>query len=301
MKPAEIPLIKSSEINNFYLGDSQQRPFRAGYNARFHITRLEDVRTLVKFPTVPHRKTVHDFVFLSKGKDIRTKGLDTYTCEQNSFFFLSAYQIGSDTFLSADAEGFYCRFDNAIFSDSLVQPNLSDQFSFLQFDAKPLAYVNTQSVEWINFLLNRLLTIYVENPEPRFHLLTAYLLSLFTEIKENLIIENGSSQTAASKLTREYKNALAKHIYKKQTVHDYSKLLNVSSNHLNKCVKATLGETAHDLLSESLLLEAKVLLKQTNLSISEIAFKVCNQDPSDFTRFFKSKTNLTPKEYRTMD
>ena len=74
----------------------------------------------------------------------------------------------------------------------------------------------------------------------------------------------------------------------------------VTPNHLNKCVKTVTGQSAHDLLSEMILLEAKVMLKQTNLSISEIAFQVGRNEISDFVRFFKSKTGISPGEYRKM-
>ena len=72
----------------------------------------------------------------------------------------------------------------------------------------------------------------------------------------------------------------------------------ITADHLNKCVKTTLGKTAQELMADMIILEAKVLLKQTPLSVSEIAFKFSETNPSDFTRFFKAKTGMTPKEYR---
>jgi AraC-like DNA-binding protein len=74
--------------------------------------------------------------------------------------------------------------------------------------------------------------------------------------------------------------------------------LNVTPNHLNKCVKTTTDKTAQDLLNEMLILEAKSLLKYSNLQIAEIAVKLCNQTPSNFARFFKSQTGISPKEYQ---
>jgi AraC family transcriptional regulator, transcriptional activator of pobA len=70
--------------------------------------------------------------------------------------------------------------------------------------------------------------------------------------------------------------------------------------HLNKCVKSTLGKSAHDLLSDMLILEAKVLLKQTNLTILEIAYKIGRNEISDFTRFFKAQTGMKPSDYRNL-
>jgi AraC family transcriptional regulator, transcriptional activator of pobA len=81
-------------------------------------------------------------------------------------------------------------------------------------------------------------------------------------------------------------------------VSEYAEFLTVSLGYLNKCVKATTGRTPHDLLDDVVLLEAKVLLKQTDLHINEIAYKIDKQDPSDFGRFFKNKTGMTPKEYK---
>lgn len=71
----------------------------------------------------------------------------------------------------------------------------------------------------------------------------------------------------------------------------------MTPNHLNKCVKATTGKSAHELLDDMLLLEAKVMLKQTGLSIAEVAFRIGKTELSDFGRFFKQKTDL-PREYR---
>jgi AraC-like DNA-binding protein len=50
-----------------------------------------------------------------------------------------------------------------------------------------------------------------------------------------------------------------------------------------------------------LILEAKSLLKYSNLQIAEIAVKLCNQTPSNFARFFKSQTGVSPKQYLQMD
>jgi AraC family transcriptional regulator, transcriptional activator of pobA len=78
---------------------------------------------------------------------------------------------------------------------------------------------------------------------------------------------------------------------------DYADLLNVTPNYLNKCVKTAIDKTAQDLLKEMLILEAKTLIKYSQLNVSEIAIKLCDQTPSNFARFFKKQTGLSPKEY----
>lgn len=80
----------------------------------------------------------------------------------------------------------------------------------------------------------------------------------------------------------------------------YADLLAVTADYLNKCVKAATGKSAHDLLGDMILMEAKALLRQTSLSVSEIAFEIGKEDLSDFTRFFKNKTGLKPSDYRQL-
>jgi AraC-like DNA-binding protein len=63
-------------------------------------------------------------------------------------------------------------------------------------------------------------------------------------------------------------------------------------------VSSTLGQKAHDLIADRLLLEAKKLLRYTDLSIAEVADYLGFEEPTHFGRFFKRKFALTPLEYR---
>jgi hypothetical protein len=101
-----------------------------------------------------------------------------------------------------------------------------------------------------------LLSEYKKDKNCRYDILRAYLITLFTELKPFIETSISSSSNAASLITEQFKKALSQHIYQKQKITDYAELLSVSPNHLNKCVKKTMGKSAHDLLNEMLLLEA---------------------------------------------
>jgi AraC family transcriptional regulator, transcriptional activator of pobA len=269
-------------------------------HSQFHINKLEDVVSHLKFPIPPHRQTVADFIFLTKGKSVRGKGLDKYEFGPNTFFFLPAYQISTHDSMSPDAEGYYCHFDIDIFSRKSINPDFIAALSFLQFNGNPLATVDDNTKTHIINLLGRIEAEYNKEEKSNIDILAVNLLAIFTEVnpfhKAERITEN-----AAARITQQYKSELSRHIYKRKSVAEYADLLSVSPNHLNKSVKAVTGKSAQDLLSEMTLLEAKVLLKQTSLAVNEIAWKTGKEDPSDFIRFFKSKTGYTPTEYRRMD
>ncbi len=199
-----------------------------------------------------------------------------------------------------DVEGFYCHFNLEILAQKSSSHELFAEFPFLQFNAFPLVIINDESRKNVMFLLERLLVEYLEKKECRIDIIRSYLLTLFTELKPFVEASKPKSVNAASHITEEFKKALTKHIADKFKISDYAELLNISPNHLNKCIKQTTGKSAHDLLNEMLLLEAKVLLKQTNLNVTEIAYRIGKNEISDFARFFKAQTGMRPSEYRLM-
>jgi AraC family transcriptional regulator, transcriptional activator of pobA len=270
----------------------------------FHINRIEDYIRLVKFPMksdlIPRRITLFNFFFMTNGRSIRSKGLNKYEFGANTFFFIPAYEITTHEVISSDAEGFYCHFSlDLLTSDYRLKDLLSD-FPFLNFNCYPLVSVDEAAKEALLPLLLRLEKEYKKGENCRYEVLRVYLITLFTELNQFVAPPQYKASNAASILTEQYKNALSQHIYQKQKITDYAEILNVTPNHLNKCVKSALGKSAHDLLSEMLILEAKVLLKQTNMTISEIAYKIGRNEISDFARFFKAQTGMKPTDYRNV-
>ncbi|CAL2101626.1 HTH araC/xylS-type domain-containing protein [Tenacibaculum sp. 190130A14a] len=73
--------------------------------------------------------------------------------------------------------------------------------------------------------------------------------------------------------------------------------LNVSHRYMSDTIKAETGKTAIDQINLFLVEEAKGLLLNPNLSISETAYKLGFEYPAYFTRVFKKKVGMSPKEY----
>ena len=298
MKTTQIPLLNPAEFDDYVFDTlvwkNTQRPF---FN-QFHVIHLEDYKKHLIIPQPPHRRSVTFFVFLTKGILERRKALTKYQIKAGSFFFLPAFQITSLDTLSDDAEGFYCHFSAEIFSNSPYKTEFLQPFSFLQLTGYPIVEVgNDQSAPFLQ-LFNRLLQINKTLTSDQFGLLASYLNTIFWEANQFVLPNEKPIGNAAARMTERFKAALSQHIYEKHTVSEFAELLSVSPNHLHKCVKAVTGKSAHDLLDEMRVLEAKVLLKQSGLSIADIAFKIGKLDPSDFSRFFKAETGQTPKEYR---
>ncbi|RDB06025.1 helix-turn-helix transcriptional regulator [Runella aurantiaca] len=289
-----IPNLKPSEFDD-YLFAGWRAPI-SGFYDRFHVSRIEDYKNHLTLPLLPHRRSVCFFIFLTKGKVIRSKGLSNYEIIPDSFFFLAADQITSLEYVSPDAEGFYCHFLPEIFNHSALKIDFEYDFPFFQITGEPLLKVSDK--ERVMQLLHILENENYKNREDRFGVIPLYLHALLSELKLQLEPTGQKIKNASAHLTQRYKNALSEFIYDKKTVAEFADYLAVTPNHLHKCIKTTTGKSAHHLLEDMRILEAKVLLKQTNLTIGEIAFKIGRFEPSDFSRFFRINTGITPSAYR---
>jgi AraC family transcriptional activator of pobA len=79
---------------------------------------------------------------------------------------------------------------------------------------------------------------------------------------------------------------------------EFAGQLNVHVNHLNKALKETTGKTTSQIISERIVQEAMILLKQTNWNINEIAWCLGFEELSHFINFFKKNVQVSPKNYR---
>lgn len=84
-----------------------------------------------------------------------------------------------------------------------------------------------------------------------------------------------------------------------RTAKDYASRLAVHVNHLNKVVKENTGKTTTAMISNRILQEAKILLKQTGWTISEIAYSLGFEEVAHFSNFFKKQTTVAPAAFRS--
>lgn len=78
----------------------------------------------------------------------------------------------------------------------------------------------------------------------------------------------------------------------------YATHLGLSRKHLSRTVKEQTGYTAVEWIERFVLLEAKVMLKSSTLTIQQIAEELHFPSQSLFGKYFKKGVGMTPKEYR---
>ncbi|WP_432710574.1 helix-turn-helix domain-containing protein [Pedobacter sp.] len=104
--------------------------------------------------------------------------------------------------------------------------------------------------------------------------------------------------TSFEQLLDEYFNHDGAQAQRLPSVAQLANKLHLSSNYLSDMLRSTTGHSAQQHIQLKLISKAKTLLSSTDLSISEIAYKLGFDYPQSFSKLFKNKTHITPRQFR---
>ncbi len=82
------------------------------------------------------------------------------------------------------------------------------------------------------------------------------------------------------------------------TVQALAEAIHISPGYLSDMLRSLTGQNAPQHIHNKIIEKAKEKISTTNLTISEIAYELGFEHPSSFNKLFKSKTNLSPLEFR---
>lgn len=128
-----------------------------------------------------------------------------------------------------------------------------------------------------------------------FNLLLYELAGIYHRSSWHISLQHSKKE----KLVMQFFKILEMNCREQHSVKYYADTLEVTTDHLSKTVKQVTEKTAKQFIEEAIVLEAKILLQNKNLTILCIAEELQFTDFSAFSNFFKRHTSLSPSEYRT--
>jgi signal transduction histidine kinase/DNA-binding response OmpR family regulator len=115
----------------------------------------------------------------------------------------------------------------------------------------------------------------------------------------NEVINPSQLQKGERRFLLEFEALIEKNIKDSTlSVEKLSRELGMSRVQLFRKISALTNKNVADYIAEFKLQKAKILLKEQEKNIAEIAYELGFSTPSYFTTFFKQKTNQTPTEWR---
>lgn len=109
-------------------------------------------------------------------------------------------------------------------------------------------------------------------------------------------IEGGTRQ---DEIFKSFVSLVHEHCVSQREVSFYADKLCISTKYLTGICKAVTGDSAKKIIDDFAILEIKVLLQSTELTVQEIADRLGFPDQSYLGRYFKRHEGMSPKEYQS--
>lgn len=228
-------------------------------------------------------------------------GLEKYTTKRNSILFGIPGQIFSLHQFSKDFLAYYMLFTENFIADALLKHNRKQHYPFLSYSGLQSFQLDNNTadeIEGIIFKMNQEVKERRSGCSEMIKLYIHQIILLANRCYGTVLLSNSQSTSLQQALYNDFLKLVSQHFLTVRKVSAYAEMLHVSSDHLNRAIKSCSDKTAHELIDEMLLIEAKAFLLHTSLTIAEIAYKLEFSDLSHFNRFFKKYCELTPAEFR---
>lgn len=195
----------------------------------------------------------------------------------------------------------YCIHFKTEFLQPLLSKSLSEEFAFFNFDATHIINTDSDNSKILQQSFKDILKEYERYSPERDYLLRSYILILLIRIREiyqRHVKKLGNTYTRSQQLAIRFKHLVEKHFIELRTVNGYAGKMNISPRHLSDIVQNEFGRGPLEMIHDMIFLEAKVLLRSTDKSVSEIAHQLQFQDQAHFSHFIKKRAGHSPLQLR---
>jgi len=210
--------------------------------------------------------------------------------------------------LPADSNqtGMFCIFTADFLSPGKTGVGL-DELPIFQPGQFPVFQLSEIEVQEIQYIFRKMLKELNTDYQYKFDLLRTLVMELIHYgQKLQPISALSASQNASERISSLFIELLERQFplespqqpLSLRTAKDYADRLAVHVNHLNKVLKEVTGNTTSEIIGSRIIQEAKILLKQTHWSVSEIAYALGYDDLAHFSKYFKKQTSFTPIAFR---
>lgn len=192
-------------------------------------------------------------------------------------------------------------FDKNFFLENQANISYLDQFDFLYSKDKHVLHLNAMHHQ----KLSTYFLLFKQTAQESFSKTSAIIRSLIyivlnevASAQEKDDIQPSIPLTRNQRLLFEFKKQLVSDFIRHRSVSYYAQKLFVTPRYLSTVIKEESGKTAGEWIDEMVLLEAKILLQNKELTIAQVADQLNFNDQSTFGKFFKNLTSHSPFDYR---
>lgn len=264
------------------------------------VTRLGDFVASHRDIRFPHRHDFYQIVLFTRGGGRHSIDFQPYEVQPHQVYYMAPGQIHTWEFYG-ETDGYLVNFNEAFFTSICHNPHFVREFPL--FNTIGSGSVNTLDMACcseVEQTFAQMLEEFEKKGEYTQDILRGMLIIILVRLSR---VVPDTFREGASKhnlmLMRQFEKLIEQHYRDKRLPKEYAELMFMTPNHLNALTNSILGKSAGELIRDRTLLEAKRLLVNSDMMISQIAETLNFEDNAYFTRFFKKYVGATPERFRT--
>ena len=193
-------------------------------------------------------------------------------------------------------------FTHDFLAASMLHKKHVDALGFVSPQVDPLFLLSDEEAQTLYPLLVYLREMFYNNDHPFkeemiYHGFNLFMLEVGVIAKKYRANEE-LGMTRKQDILMSFLKLLADHFKEERSVQFYANALYVTPKHLTKTVKELTTKTCGEFIDEMVIAEAKILLDHLSYSVGQVADYLHFSDQFFFSKFFKRRTGLSPKEYK---
>jgi len=257
--------------------------------------------TMIEPETIPHRHNYYSVIWPLEGSGRHIIDFREYPIVPGPVFFVSpkqVHQVLIDEPLTAYIIMFTIDFleRNSIRSDFISNIRL-----FQNIDETPPLNLEPGTAATLRMFADRMYSAFTSQSDMYLETIGAYLKLFLIECNGQCSVMPGSnlqSMEVSKTLVRNFRELVDERFRHDHQVKDYADALNVSPNYLNEVIRSSMDVPAKEFIQSRIILEAKRMATFTDKAGKEIGFELGFDDPSHFSKFFKTNAGLSLQEFR---
>ena len=252
------------------------------------------------------RTNYHVFILFETGKGHYTIDEHWFPLKPFSYYFTNPGHLKSFT-IEEEQTGYMLTFSNSFLNEN-HPATMELDFPFLFDEPVPVMHLTQFAFFRLRDICDIMIKEYQGNSPFKKKIIANQLISLLFQTRELLQTFKYKIQpiNRPAEIAKLFRAALTRNFldYLKNkgsslwNTQDYANHLHVHPNYLSNIIKSETGKTVKQWIDEKIISEAKSMLRNTSMTISEVAHSLSFDDVSNFNRFFKSNTGQLPTHYR---
>jgi AraC family 4-hydroxyphenylacetate 3-monooxygenase operon regulatory protein len=258
-------------------------------------------KPIFNFPKAPFRMDYYALCICTAGEINIEIDRKQYKVNTNSFLIAAPSTIVKFIKTSDDFMMKLLFFDKNFLIKNISNPFIIEKMNLFSKGSYSIVKTTARHSSQLQNLLDYLKKKSRKQGKFTEEIIRTIIFNLLLETAEIIEDENGAAsekEEGKKDLYLKFSKLIRENIREQRTVQFYADQLCISNKYLIDLIKKACGKTPHEVIDETLLKEAYVMLGNPDITISEIAFELQFNSASAFGRFFKKHTSLSPSEYR---